>query len=330
MRILYKIPLILFVLFAGMLILSFLCMTMRERKTPHETSPSDGRFVQTSDASVFIRITGPENGHNILLIHGTGAWGAIWKDTEDVLVTKGFRVITMDMPPFGYSQKLFGSESYSTEKQANRILNALKAINVNSTYVLCHSVGCRATTEAVLNKPSLFKKFIQVDPALGFAADQSNVRFQQNNPSWIQRTLMSSGKIRDAIIATYGSSSWSIKPIFESFVFKKDAVTEERLSVLKRPLVLKDMTRAQGDWLQNLVINKDSAKYTDYENYADLTMPVLLIWGDKDELTPLWQGEALQKLYRNADLVIVPNAGHIPYLEDTARFNGVLLNFLTE
>lgn len=330
MKLRYKIPLLFIAVCVAALTISFLCMTLREGKTQDEALPPNGRLVKTRDAIVFVRETGPKDATPILLIHGTGAWGAIWEDTEHVLAAKGFRVITMDIPPFGYSQKLSGSGSYSTEKQAKRILDVLTDLQINSTYVLCHSVGCRPTTEAVLEKPSLFKKFIQVDPALGFSADQENVRFQQNNPGRIQKLLMSSGKLRDSIIAAYGSNPWSIKPIFESFVFKKDAVTEERVAILKKPLALENMTRAQGDWLQNLVINQDTGQYTEYKKYAALDIPVLLIWGDKDELTPLWQGKALEKLYKNADLAVIPNTGHIPYLEDTARFNESLLKFLIE
>lgn len=325
----FKIPLWVFFSIIMVLAISYACMMLRESKTPHEISPKDGNFIKTRDADVFVRQIGPEDGKAILLIHGTGAWGAIWEDTEKVLVANGFRVITIDVPPFGYSEKLAGAESYSTDKQAKRILDVLEALNLKSLFVLCHSVGCRPTTEAVLQNPSIFKKLIQVDAALGFSPDQANVRFQQNNPSWLQKILMSSGKVRDSIIAAYGSNPWSIKPIFESFVFKKEAVTNGRLFTLKKPLVLEGMTRAQGDWLKNLTINEDNAQYTNYNNYKNITIPVLLLWGDKDELTPLWQGRALQKLYKNAELAIIPNAGHIPYLEDTSRFNHSLMTFLS-
>ena len=57
-------------------------------------------------------------------------------------------------------------------------------------------------------------------------------------------------------------------------------------------------------------------------------MPVLISWGGKDIVTPLWQGEALQKMLPNAQLKVMPDVGHIPYIEDINVFNKTLLNFL--
>ena len=57
-------------------------------------------------------------------------------------------------------------------------------------------------------------------------------------------------------------------------------------------------------------------------------MPVLLVWGDTDSVTPLWQGEALRALIPGATLEIVRGAGHIPHLEDPEAFRRALGPFL--
>lgn len=321
-----------FLILMGLLILllsiSYTAMLIRESMTTDKVAPTDGRFVQTRDALVYVRESGEPENPAILLIHGTGAWGAIWKDTEKELISKGYRVVTIDIPPFGFSEKLHGAESYSTDKQANRILDVIQNLKKPPIYALCHSVGCRPVMQAILQKPNIFKKFIQVDPALGFSEDQLSVHFQQNEPTFLKKGLMASSLFRDSIIATYGSSPWSIKPIFETFVFNKHSVTNDRVATLQKPLKVKGMTRAQGDWLQNLVINQDHSMYTDYASYNRLDIPVLLIWGKEDNITPLWQGKALKNMYKNASLIIIPHTGHIPYLEDTPTFNRVLIAFL--
>ncbi len=53
-----------------------------------------------------------------------------------------------------------------------------------------------------------------------------------------------------------------------------------------------------------------------------VAVPTLLIWGDQDEETPLWMGEALERAIPDAALVTLPGAGHYAYLdqpEDAAR-----------
>lgn len=60
-------------------------------------------------------------------------------------------------------------------------------------------------------------------------------------------------------------------------------------------------------------------------------IPVLLIWGDHDEVFPLEEyGEPLQKLLPNAKLVILKDARHPAYLDEPQEFHRSLLEFLKE
>jgi pimeloyl-ACP methyl ester carboxylesterase len=58
-------------------------------------------------------------------------------------------------------------------------------------------------------------------------------------------------------------------------------------------------------------------------------MPVLIVWGRQDAVTPLWQGEQLRALIPGADLSVIDGAGHIPFIEATEAFDTVLLEFLS-
>jgi len=65
------------------------------------------------------------------------------------------------------------------------------------------------------------------------------------------------------------------------------------------------------------VVNEDLLPYA-----ARIKPSTLLFWGDRDEDTPLWQGQTLEKTIPDAGLVIWEGAGHYSYLEraaDTAR-----------
>jgi pimeloyl-ACP methyl ester carboxylesterase len=48
-------------------------------------------------------------------------------------------------------------------------------------------------------------------------------------------------------------------------------------------------------------------------------MPVALIWGGADTVTPIAQGEALAKL-THGSLTRLAGDGHIPHIEDPAHF----------
>ena len=58
--------------------------------------------------------------------------------------------------------------------------------------------------------------------------------------------------------------------------------------------------------------------------------PVAMIWGRQDNVTPLWQSQALLTLIPGSRLRMIDGAGHIPYIENTAQFNEVLLEILRD
>jgi pimeloyl-ACP methyl ester carboxylesterase len=59
-----------------------------------------------------------------------------------------------------------------------------------------------------------------------------------------------------------------------------------------------------------------------------VAVPTLVIWGDRDTTTPLAQGQRLAQLIAGAELAVMPGVGHMPQIEDPARFNRLLLAFL--
>jgi pimeloyl-ACP methyl ester carboxylesterase len=63
--------------------------------------------------------------------------------------------------------------------------------------------------------------------------------------------------------------------------------------------------------------------HEDLSSYAQrIQASTVLIWGDRDADTPLWQGRRLEQLIPDAGLIVFQGAGHFAYLErlnDTIR-----------
>ena len=59
-----------------------------------------------------------------------------------------------------------------------------------------------------------------------------------------------------------------------------------------------------------------------------LQMPVLLIWGKNDNITPPFVGEEFLSLLPNAELKIIDKCGHAPMMERPDEFSRILENFL--
>jgi pimeloyl-ACP methyl ester carboxylesterase len=56
--------------------------------------------------------------------------------------------------------------------------------------------------------------------------------------------------------------------------------------------------------------------------------PTLLVWGARDDATPLADGRAMERLIPNAGLAVFETAGHYSYADEPARFARVLDHFL--
>ena len=65
------------------------------------------------------------------------------------------------------------------------------------------------------------------------------------------------------------------------------------------------------------------------EQLAASGLPVLLLWGERDRSVALSVGEAAARLIPGARLVVLPQAGHAPYLEKPEAFNRALIEFLS-
>lgn len=57
---------------------------------------------------------------------------------------------------------------------------------------------------------------------------------------------------------------------------------------------------------------------------SEITAPTLLIWGEKDEETPLYMAKKMQKLIKSSRLVVMKNCAHFAFLEDRRAFFAIL------
>lgn len=61
-----------------------------------------------------------------------------------------------------------------------------------------------------------------------------------------------------------------------------------------------------------------------------ISQPSLLIWGDRDEATPLWMGQEMQRSIPDAALITFEGRGHFAYLEELPRFASIVKAFIVE
>jgi pimeloyl-ACP methyl ester carboxylesterase len=65
------------------------------------------------------------------------------------------------------------------------------------------------------------------------------------------------------------------------------------------------------------------------EDFALITAPTLVLWGELDTVTPVSQGEQLRTAIEGAEITLVPGAQHRPHLEDPAATAAFIAAFLS-
>lgn len=104
-----------------------------------------GRFIELAGLDVFAVDTAPGQGRRaVLLLHGFPSSSLDWRPILPALT--GRRVIALDLPGFGLSEKP-ADYSYSLLEQADVVVLLLRALGVSEIDIVAHDMGTSVATE---------------------------------------------------------------------------------------------------------------------------------------------------------------------------------------
>lgn len=78
-----------------------------------------------------------------------------------------------------------------------------------------------------------------------------------------------------------------------------------------------------------ICLAKSALRHNLRSELPKIDIPVNLIWGKNDNITPLFVGEEFQKLLPNAQLNVIDECGHAAMMEHPEEFNAILDRFLS-
>lgn len=94
----------------------------------------------------------------------------------------------------------------------------------------------------------------------------------------------------------------------------------QRTLIYQQAFVLHGFTSSMGDWAYQFAFDDGRALSQQPAGFKQLRMPLHLVWGALDTITPLEQARQLQALAGHATLPTLPGVGHIPKIEDVELF----------
>ncbi|GFE51235.1 alpha/beta hydrolase [Roseobacter cerasinus] len=291
--------------------------TLRETQPLAAVLPDSGRLVATTEGQIFVLEYGPKDGTVLLFLHGTAAWSGLWQPTLETMAALGYRAIGFDMPPFGFSERAADGD-YSRTRSADRLLALIQTMEIRPVLV-AHSFGAGAGVEAAMRDPDAFAGLVVVDGALGLDSHLTDKPLP---------LPLRSATMREMALSATATNPLLTKRLLKSLIHVKEAASDEVVAVLQRPMVRMGSTAAFAEWLPALLVPPIEARSTHPEAYRALTLPTAFLWGEKDSVTPLNQGEILAALVPGAKLSVLPGLGHIPQVEGPAQFEAALASVL--
>ncbi|MYE37985.1 MAG: alpha/beta hydrolase [Candidatus Spechtbacteria bacterium SB0662_bin_43] len=219
-----------------------------------------------------------DKGVPLLVLHGWGSSSEGWQDVAQLLSQQGYRVIVPDLPGFGLSPE--PPRDWSLTEYVALVRNLVVSLDIPRAVLVGHSFGGRVAIEYA----SLYQDSLDVLILCGAAG--------------IQRHRKKRVRIF-FIISKAGNRIFSI-PFLSRF-------REYCRKGLYALIGVKDYYTASETMrvVMSRVIEKPLQHYL-----RQITIPVLLLWGDKDSATPLKDARLADTLLANSTLIVCKDKGH--------------------
>ncbi|MBU3918330.1 alpha/beta hydrolase [Patescibacteria group bacterium] len=231
------------------------------------------KFIQVNNLKVFVRIQG--QGSPFLILHGWGASTKSWIRVQKEL-SERFLVICPDLPGFGKSD--LPDSAWDIDAYLNFVIALAKELGIEKFYLLGHSFGGRIAIKLAESFPEKLEKLILIDAA----------GIKPKAPNWFISLL---------------SKFMGIFKFVPGFKIGRRAYYK---------LILRST-----DYLKTTGIMREVFKKIIAEDLVgcleNIKTKTLVIWGKEDKLTPLKDGQLMNKKISNSKLDIL-NTGHVPHL----------------
>ncbi|PID57210.1 alpha/beta hydrolase [candidate division KSB3 bacterium] len=234
-------------------------------------------------------------GYDLLFLHGWGAQGSSFAPVQ-AHFEKHFHCCSLDLPGFGQSDP--PPTVWGTVEYADIVRQFIQKLGLQHPILLGHSFGGRIAIR--LASAASFPKVILVDSA--------GIRPKR---SWGYYLNVYSYKGMKAVLSATPVMRTQVERILERFRQRSGSLDYQRASGIMRAILVK-------------VVNEDDLRPL----LPGITAPTLLVWGERDDTTPLADGRLMERLIPDAGLVVLKDAGHFSYLDRLHDFLVILDSFL--
>lgn len=260
-------------------------------------SGAHSRWITVDGIRLHYYEQGPADGPAVLLIHGLGGHAEDWRNLAPFLWHTGFHVFTPDLPGYGRSAQP-KDFSYSIADEAKVVVDFMEATGLKKVDLGGWSMGGWIVQRIAYEHPDRIHKLMLFDSAGLY-----------DRPTW-NTALFTPTSVEelDQLDALLMPNPPQVPPFIARDILRQ--------------------SRAKAWVVQRAMASMLTGKDVTDTMLPQLKMPVLIVWGALDHITPLSQGEKMHQLIPQSRLEVVPGCGHLAPVQCADRMGPKVLAFL--
>jgi len=239
----------------------------------------------------------------IVFIHGFPFNKSMW-ETQILELKNEFRVIAYDVRGHGDSD--IGTDDFSIEIFVTDLIALLKELRIDKVTVCGLSMGGYIALNAITTYPEKFSALILSDTSCIADSDEAKANRKKT--------------IND--IDTFGVVQYAEKSIEKLFSSESINNKPHEVTAIKE-MILQTSMHSLTQTLQALANRSATCG-----RLSNINVPVLILVGSEDKLTPLALSQKMQDEIESSNLYVIENSGHLPNIENPQKFNELIHNFL--
>lgn len=254
------------------------------------------------EQELHVKEEGAEERQIALFIHG---WSSSWYALSPLFAefNRRYRVMAVDLPGFGDSPRL--EERTTIPAYADLLAQLIREVTDKPVVLIGHSMGGMTSLTLTLRHPELVERMILVCPTISGKLSMF-INMFVSPVTFLERFYVANWLI--ALLEPYflRITDRLMRPA--SFA-DRTHITEDEYTMLRADARRAGQGRVRAECYRAMLENDLRSKL------SQIDKPALVIWGMEDNTVPLRDASVVATEMPDADLRVIPNAGHWPQFE---------------
>lgn len=257
----------------------------------------NGKIAPLSQGGTYYEVAGPDTGEVVLFLHGSIVPNVAF-DKNFGALSDEFRVIRFDFYGRGFSSR--PSTAFTIDFYMIQINELLAYLNVDrQIHIVGLSMG--GAIGVIYNQrfPGRVRSVTLLDPVTPSSFESDTINFAQR-------------------------VNQRIKKIRKGFRHNEETVMQDLMDKASKQFAYRGVGRSIFSAVKHL---KRSDLIAPYKALGRDKKPLLLIWGEKDDVIPVSEASVVQALVPHTEYYMIKAAGHVPHYEFPNIVNPILRQF---